>query len=331
MPTYYSFDVASRSDGDIDSPSRADCFPSAILSSDRTPIRSSRIPLSPMIQRSPWHLDISPILSRLAVQIPADPQALIQDLSQYDMLPDPHRSPEAMKKEREAHEQLVLDLSLSQHVFTSRLFSTSQERDFDNLDTMSRATQAMSLGGDPPPIHFGFLRPIKPSQAGRYLDEEAKSEESSSLVSPLFPAGPRLLLQEWTVGTDPAAFHYHDPYDSPEEVITPRRAKGHASQGSRAQTQGTSQQTLQPPTVIPSKFLPPVAQLSKGQRPALAGHLEDRWSGGALPSGSQPNPGNKISMMFSQEAPSTQVLPGLYGGRPSLTKKKPVKKRLGGF
>ncbi|VDC06568.1 unnamed protein product [Peniophora sp. CBMAI 1063] len=248
----------------------------------------------------------------------------------------------------------------------------------DDIDAMSRAAGAMKLADDDPaskvpPVRFGFLRPsFKPDSSrkkrrtgskARKNAEEGGEEGEEEEKDHEIPLGVRLLLSEWEVGTDPEKYEYVDPYgvdgEAPRTVLTRQGASE-----SQAPTQGQTQQSIpgpsqgrvppvvaasqrlatvasqRPPTIMPSSQ-PPVIQRAAPPTVQRAGPstLGKTPSMGAFSlSQTQAEPSQTQASQASQVMPSTQVMPGPFGGRPGARTglgaggaKKPVKKRRGGF
>ncbi|TFK42497.1 hypothetical protein BDQ12DRAFT_676313 [Crucibulum laeve] len=90
-------------------------------------------------------------------------------------------------------------------------------------------------------------------------------------------------------------------------------------------------QERRPPTVIASSSILPTpleagrrsAPIAQSQVPPVASRLR-----GFESQASQPSSMPQVSQDFMT---NTQILPGPFGGRPTAAKKKPVKKRVGGF
>jgi hypothetical protein len=174
---------------------------------------------------------------------------------------------------------------------------------------MSRATEALSLSDQPPDVQFGFLHPI-PKQSGG--DTGKSLQERLTL-----PLGVRLLLKEWKIGADPLAFAYHDPHNESIEEDAMSGAKGAIS---RPKSFPLANPRLPPTVVTSNDFQPPLPRIQfvTQSQPSPAARYDATSQHTNMDTGSQ------IGM------PSTQILPGPYGNR-LLSKKKPTKKRLGGF
>ncbi|KAL1722548.1 hypothetical protein EV715DRAFT_192366 [Schizophyllum commune] len=202
--------------------------------------------------------------------------------------------------------------------------------------------------------------------ANTTLDSAAPPDASDQTLT--LPPGPRLLLSEWTLGEDPSEYEFHDAYDAdaaerPPSVARRKAAKPTSTAGIlSAELQQRSQPPFvvasQPPPVMASQPPPVVAsQRPPGiptrpsfpitQRPPVFMSTQPPARRPLQAAGSEPNmdighsrmdvgqsqPNAEFSQSQSQGMdfmPSTQVLPGPFGGRPA-PKKKPAKKRVGGF
>jgi hypothetical protein len=291
-----------------------------------------RIPSQPIVHDAPWHYDLTPVLRNLDLDIPKDPQALVDHLRQYDLASETATS---SRIQSDACEQLALDLALSTDVLSARPFVCPMNDNLDALETMSRATEAMSLVDEPPPVQLGYLRP-KPTTV-----TSGRSSAQSRTASPASqefecPMGVRLLLKEWEVGTDPRGYTYEDPYDeSNGDFIPIRRPRDIESSTQPTQTIKPTQ-SQRPPLVVASKslLLPMSTAVDVPTHQRLGIHSQGSTNKAPLfRTGSQTTTNDPGIGTFSQSQDfmtSTQILPGPYGGRQPI-KKKPVKKRLGGF
>ena len=321
-----SYDIAYRSGSEPNNASRADFFTGSAVNSLRgyRALAQERLPLEQLARRSAWHYDWTSTLSQFVPDISHDTQEMYNSLKRYDLITDDYRPGPSLRTETEAREQLTLDLALASDIYTAHAIKQQEynaQLD-DAFETMSRATEAMSIGvPEPAAVHFGFLRPDIQDHYSR-----EGSQETQHLQLPL---GVRLLLSEWEVGADPRAYEYRDPYDNTEpRPVHPRAAKKAAEK-----VPATEQKTLplrMPPTIAVAPMAPPPIAASQPARPrpmtqsqGTDVHQEARQSPQSTP----------VVMQHSQEMlfPSTQILPGPFGGRPAPVKKKPAKKRMGGF
>lgn len=234
-----------------------------------------------------WHHNIAPTLMCLDGTLVSNIGELEELLHQYDLADGTDRSSASLRLESTAREQLVLDMALSCNIFSSQSFSISQ----DAGQALEVMTEALSLGDEPPPVSFGYLRSVQKEPV-----EDGPQDFSS-------PLGVRLLLKDWDIGSDPEKYVYLDVYEGSTNSQPVRRmTPTHPTEIS-----ATPQVSQVPPQILPSTsaFLPR----------------------NTVGFGSQQNLGTLTNSSWSQEpVASTQVLPGVYGGRPGKKKK-----RVGGF
>lgn len=243
----------------------------------------------------------------------------------------------------------------------------SEERE-DTL--LTQAAERLSLDQGPglpvppsPPSHqqripqmqFGFLKPIKRDPSRHYRTTDASTHSSNSrerasfkeelgpsnserkdtvfdprlAEEPELPPGVRLLLSEWNVGESPNAYTYVDPYgldDNDNITRAPALARMGRKGGVNTSSEGTGGAdqvkwvpvTRAPPTIVASQ--PKLNAVGPSRAPTQSQALAMTTQTQSIMSSSQP---------FAM--PQTQVLPGPFGGRQSVAKKKPPKKRIGGF
>lgn len=299
-------------------------------------------------ERAGWHFDLASTLERI------DPSAFrdydYNDSASLAPYTVNRKSviPEADRRESESAQQLALDLALSKDVLRAAPFkdpsldNRQADEAVETADTLSIATGKLSLNDrsqEPPHVTFGSCRPTLDGGKAHYkethvygdVDDEIE-DDAAKLVE--MPLGVRLLLSEWVVGTDPKEYAFVDPYDlEGQGAAGSQQLRLMMSQVSMPQTQSQA-----PPTIIATKSLAstqpkqPPAIVSSSQPPAKA-HLLPRQlqtqTSYSQVFGTQPDsqePQSQLAMA------STQVLPGPFGGRPAVgQKKKPPKKRLGGF
>ncbi|OBZ69202.1 Solute carrier family 25 member 47-A [Grifola frondosa] len=337
--TLTTFDIALRSGPDPAELSRSDVFTESTLSSTRgyRAVMQGRVPRRALIQQAPWHYDLASFLRRVVPDIQEDMEGTAQALLQYDLVDGPSRTTASFRRESEAREQLCVDLSLSSDVYSPQRFDKEvllpSSLD-DALETMSRATGALTLTElEPPTVQFGFLRPVTKASMDHYSDAKADESGDQPNEESITPLGVRLLLKEWEIGTDPHNFAYQDPYEAPKPgEVMHHRAKELPPAALAKEFQGT--QSQRPPLVFPSLALaPPViasSQPVQPRKPLLPARSYDALvpakqhvSNGT----SQPAEGDWGTGTSSQDfMASTQVVPGPFGGRMIVTKKKSVKK-----
>ncbi|KAH9901571.1 hypothetical protein C8Q73DRAFT_678269 [Cubamyces lactineus] len=340
-----TFDVAARSGPDPDSVSRNDWFTGSVLNSTagHRALSQGHVPYAQLVRNTPWHLDISPFVRRIVPELEGSTQSTLEKLSRYDLSDSAERTAASFRRENEARSQLALDLSLACDVYAHKRPGKDTTNNFEeDLLNISRSTEAMSLGDrDPSPMQFSFLRPlVKDDPRGVSFTDE----DEVDTVKTMAPLGVRLLLQEWDIGTDPHEYVYRDPYDEMAEPLDQVRRPAKPALPKDAPTikepgPPTQTQIQRPPAIASSTIArgpPPIAsQPAAPRKPLVAARSHGSLVTGpqrAIPSGSQPLDAQAVGLPPSQEfMASTQVLPGPHGGRPVPAKKKPVKKRVGGF
>lgn len=270
-----------------------------------------------------------------------DPQTTVQNAHAFDLLADDQPASSA-KRESEACEQLALDLALAADVYSPVTFANASSARSANelvdeaLETMSLATGAMSLVDDAEPsrIQYEYLRPQRRDRASYYASvaQDAGSitlteEEKDQSI------GVRLLLQEWTTGTDAETYQYSDPYGRSANTATIRTAGTRRTATQQTVTQRIGPPSLRPPAVaIVNTRAPPAIAISSQPAPAPSRPLGPTTLYDIpprLPATQRSDAG--VPASSQGVIPSTQVLPGPFGGRQSMAKKKAAKKRVGGF
>jgi hypothetical protein len=189
-------------------------------------------------------------------------------------------------------ERLALDLALSMDIFSSQpLLLPLSSPDLDELETISLAAEALTLYDEPPPIQFGYLNPVP------------KGDDNFA-----FPAGVRLLLKDWIVGANQGTSTYTMvliemaeiyPLDLPAVVLQPSVFDNLSSSTPIRFAKRATKELYSSRHVGPSTTQPVITNIERSE------------------------PQHVMA--------STQVLPGVYGARVPLSKKKKGRKRLGGF
>lgn len=243
---------------------------------------------------------------------------MAENLREFDLAPGLDRPAQSLRRESEAREQLIVDLGLSNDVFSAQPFPAASMDDHQ-LESM---TEALSLGSDPASVNFSYLRPIARSSVDHYTKEEKEEVK--------IPVGVRLLLQDWATGADPEDYVYQEGKDNPPEESTPlRQHKGKPTLFTLDSPIIPHSQA--PPLVLATSSIVPQVRPEFSVKTPLVAQSQDTTLRFPF-SGSQPATSNWDLPGSSQEfMASTQVLPGPHGGRPPVGKKKSVKKRLGGF
>ncbi|KAJ3515093.1 hypothetical protein NLJ89_g1974 [Agrocybe chaxingu] len=181
-------------------------------------------------------------------------------------------------------------------------------------------TEALSLGDEPPPVEFGFLKPME--RRSHYNPYKMNDVDPQKMTEPSLnlPMGVRLLLQSWDAN-DPDEFVYKDPYDESATVDSPKRVNTTPATDFTAYSK-------RPPLILASVALPlaVIPDISRKLSPPKV-QSQDPFMNypESFPQTEQPGGSESQELLMS-----TQVLPGPYGGRPAA-RKKPTKRRLGGF
>lgn len=286
--------------------SRADFLSESIIHSRRGYRALKQGRLSAQSVRSSWHRSILPSLSKLDPEFPQDPTQAADYLAKFNLPNSAKMSSKARESVQDDCNMLAMDLALSLDVYSD--LPVFRKTGVDK--TLESMTQALSIGDEPPPVQFRFLKPVH--RASRFEQEDSQNV-------PQMPLGVRLLLKDWDMG-NPDEYAYYDPYSSgPLEPLKkwgpPELQIHHYDPAIKLQ---------RPPKILASN----IAVLTETSRKTdQKVQSQDRFS--LLP-GSQ-RATLKPDIFSSQDAgPSTQIMPGPHGGRPT-TKKKATKKRLGGF
>lgn len=248
--------------------------------------------------------------------------------------------PEVAQRHHSDVQRLALDLTLARTVINSdeivQPYNDSQQSQATEVDSpedlFAQATGALSLNErEPSRIRFSYLG----SRASSLPNTPADSAE------PLQSLPARALLEEWTIGADPAEYQWK-PWtgealapradDSPRRPTQSQRPiKPLPGLGTRSpvKLRPTISQPL-PPTLRPAASVPVIMTLP----PAIARFSPppefSRDIGGSQDLGGLRKSGSMASLGDAGFA-QTQVEPGRFGGRTGGTGKKKVKKRAGGF
>lgn len=313
------FDIAFRSGEEPTHASRADFLTQSTLSSRRgfRALTQGRVPREVLIKGAAWYVNLEPVLQMFVPDISGDVQSIEERLRRYDLVLDDYRSGSSLRRESEAREQLAVDLILSRDVYSAQSFAKAETEvtEGDEFETMSRAAEAMTLSETLPSVHFGYLSPVPcvPADPGNPVKTADVVPTGVAL-----PPGVRLLLGEWETITHPDQYAYHDPYDDQQPVAT-SLIFHHPTQDRDGAQATQSQQTV--PTVIAYSRAGGAAGISNSQ--PISSHLDGRFLDSA---------GADIHT-DSLPMASTQILPGPFGGRLPMGKKKGAagKRRVGGF
>lgn len=269
-------------------------------------------------------MNLAPIIQPFVPDIIGNTQAVVDRLKTYNTTPDGDRTSESSVREADACEQLAMDLALSTDVYSGKGFSKPSDNLEDAMETMSLAASVLSLDStEPPPVHFSFLSPFLKQIANHYPDDD-NSHAGDNPPEELMSLGVRLLVNEWTVGTDPKEYVYEDPYRDEKQTKPTPLLQSRRSQTTLAATQSQIQ-SQRPPPVKVTPMAPPAVIPSQGvRRPAVQ-------TQNFVMGFSQGDNGDDLGSSQPHMIISTQIVPGPFGGRSAPVKKKAVKKRVGGF
>jgi hypothetical protein len=313
-----SYDIAFRAGDDGDRATKASYLNESLVQSKRGYNALKRGDLSPKSIKAPLHLFLLPTLQKFDKSLSADLNEMADYLQKFRLSDDVENASQIREHEENASRQLILDLALSFDVFSETPVSKYGKA----VQTLENMTEALSLGDEPPPIEFGYLKPLKKKDLYAAKDKEELSWSGLDM-----PMGVRLLLQGWDT-SDPESYEYQDLYKAADEPSPMQFKKSY----SQSQSQVSVIQSQRPPQVLasnvtgfsqPDPFRRAAPKVQSSQTPTLS-------TLGPTPE-SLPVAGPHYGSSQSQDImASTQILPGPHGGRPS-GKKKPPKKRMGGF
>jgi hypothetical protein len=233
------------------------------------------------------------------------------ELLVYNLLFKEDGETEPKLREAEASKHLAVDLALASNILRGQPFARSlPDPDTDAFDTMSRAAEALSIADEPRSVNFGFLQPAKTTPPA------------------VVPLGVRLLLQDWEVGADSHSYKYEDPYEA-DNAVSSQRFK--AYQELRGSGETLASQSRLPPTIASTK---PVARPITSTQPVrgVFSQVERPFRATQVDTTAHSQGDSRDLEEYSQKPmASTQVMPGPFGGRRTIVKKKVGKKRIGGF
>ncbi|KIY72071.1 hypothetical protein CYLTODRAFT_486664 [Cylindrobasidium torrendii FP15055 ss-10] len=326
------YDALHRAHPTTKSPSRSSWLTQSVMNSMRgaEALRQQHITTRDL-STGARHWDLVDILARFDPSITRDGDAIgIAEGYEFD---------DSQTKEwnQRARQLLFADIIMASSI-SSPHHSASPRPANLNLETM---TEALSIAPDPPEVEFSHLRPDANFRMPSWKcvseqREHEEDEEDETVVNTdsitrdddlegkgasklKLRRGIRLLLDEWTVGTSPEDYTFLNPYqDAPSSSPTTTLHHGKSKNSNTAQSRS-----------LPSKRPPAIVPLVQRAPPALRS-TQPFSSQQSEPSSTRANDfrgGSQVSAL----ATSTQIMPGPYGGRPSAVKKKPARKRLGGF
>ncbi|TFK30016.1 hypothetical protein FA15DRAFT_663336 [Coprinopsis marcescibilis] len=324
MPSYFqrlevpnehllsTYDVAFRAGEEPKSASRSDFLTGSILNSRRgyRGFQQGRLDSQTLSKGVAWHAKLDEIVERLDRNLASDMDETGKNLARYEVADYEQRPVESLRLEKANREQLTLDLALSQDVYSNHpLIET-----FDVDHALETMTEALTLGEEPPAVDFSFL---KPSRRDHYNRAEATKGIALGTAT-------RLLLKEWDIGTNPDSYRYRNPYTAGNEIAREPPPSKFAFPYPTPQSEPAP--TPRPPQVVIGKTANPHDMFPKSSSQP---QVQQPMAGGSQQLGAAPRWQDESQTQGAPMA-STQVLPGVFGGRPAV-KKKPAKRRVGGF
>ncbi|KAG7092545.1 hypothetical protein E1B28_008895 [Marasmius oreades] len=260
-----------------------------------------QFPWEGLRRNAQWHRDIGDTFIDISSLRADDIRSVTESFSAFDLSDHSEKQTQVNQRQMRAREELSLDLILAKDVFCHRYISPS----VSGLETMA----ALSLSEGPPPVSFSFLQP-RPQ-----VDHYSRDERDPQIV---MPPGVRLLLKEWEIGVDPEDAVFTNPYGEQVLPNSPRKSNDTSvSPPSSEHPEHTITQSQVPPMVLASSNLAPARQAMSKQFDPPQFHSQ------VLDSHTTPVESESQGVLVT-----TQTLAGPFESR---TKKKPAKKRLGGF
>jgi hypothetical protein len=294
--------------------------------------------------------------------------ALIRNLED-SFLPKGNSLPaQSRKVVRQDIDRLATDLMLSATIHASDPIEPLSQGDDvpaeESPDDLFARTELLSLNdkdSGPPPVKLSYLIPRNVIDLAHAEGEQNSTEEviGPNNLDALQRSNVRSLMAEWEIGSDPAAYTWKSWASDTTGVRTttasPQRTNrlirplpGSPRSSQVFQTQLATQSLPLVQSSVQSRYAPPsvqsqiqshtlnVAQTSPRIRQDYS--MPTLGSGGRLPTmRSSPPPAMAGSSQIQSDSQhdygmaSTQVERGPFGGRPEKAKKKPGKKRVGGF
>lgn len=318
--------------------------PRSLFASSRSlPLPKAELLLKYVIQlrsqsreSAPWSWDIS---STQALICPAlTPTPSPDDLAAFSTGDDTSES--IVKKDEEARQEIALDLALAMTAYSVAPFQPSRPRlpptapVRDDDDMLSIAASALTLEDTEPP----HLQHVQPCPTIGLVDGKRGAEQRQSLVT-------RLLAMEWDPDSSPNDYEFFDPYNQDCDETTPAWRLMAQTKADKQSLERAKSRFLGIPVStgfradLGSMPLPPI-QISRPGPPIIPKPVAVRTTVPLRHAQSQPEPlanqmtlsqshGPLSSQMGEGSQVRTQVVPGPFGGRSNIAKKK--KSRLPGF
>lgn len=266
-----------------------------------------------------WHYNIPDTSIPGLIHHSTNCTALHEYLKELNLVSRVERNDASVRRETEAREQLVLDLALSNDVYSARPGPFAKLNSLAPGEATPDTMHPMELSHseEPPEVKFGYFRPVRKSGIDHYANKDRDGGEDPGISSPL---GVRLLLAEWDLGTDPKDYTYRDPYGL-ADIDTQPIPQYRRSPAALPMTQ-KKPVPQRPPLVVAAAAQPAVVHAVEHAPPTVQSQTVQRTHSQHFEPG--------IDAFSQGLMTSTQTLPGPFGGRPGAGK-KPTKKRIGGF
>lgn len=282
------------------------------------------IPVKELASLTPWSYNLLRTMHRLPYDIPDDLSTFTEHLKKLQLESGGENAESFLRRQSEAQEQLAIDISLSCDAFSPRPIAIPRSTEAVS-ERFYEENRHAGVTDEPPDVEFSFFRPFLKIGANHYMIPEETSpiltEEDTKISCPL---GVRLLLADWEVGSDVEKYTYRDPYNATE-----------VDRASGPRPKQVLRTPAPPQSTVVSSQRPPTVVAATGARSAVRPKWEvigTEVTHTTKQSYSQETAFHPMFDTSSQDPmPSTQVLPGPYGGRLTVGKKKPTKKRIGGF
>ncbi|KAF8605150.1 hypothetical protein BDV93DRAFT_605633 [Ceratobasidium sp. AG-I] len=293
-------------------------------------------------ETTPWSYDLTTIQGHIWPALAHIPNA--NDLAVFSTsAAEDDTSGKASAKDTKHRDEIALDLALAMTTYSAVPFQPSRPRPRpapiakDDDDMLSVAATALTLEDAEPP----HIQHIQPCPTLGLVDGRMGAEQRQSLVV-------RLLASEWDPDSEVGDYEFFDPYGQDYDESMPawrlsaqtrvdkmsrREAKSKFSLAPNALGSRPTNQPIQLPFVQISRTKSlgapksSVAQ-AQGVSSRLVESQPEVFAGQTM--SSQPRGANS-SQMTSSQLPSTQVLPGPFGGRPGGGTVRKKKSRLPGF
>ncbi|KAG5220910.1 60S ribosomal protein [Salix suchowensis] len=168
MLTANSYDIAFRTGDEPAQSSRADFFTQSPItsSSGYRALSQGLVPTTSIARDAKWHYGLANTFRALGIEAETDVSLLDSQFRRYDLKHHFERTNAAIQKEREARQKLIVDLRLGSDVFSAQTFAP-KPMSTTPFETMSRATQALTLGGEPPLSNMATLNLFSVTRAKR--------------------------------------------------------------------------------------------------------------------------------------------------------------------